>query len=65
VPECGLQLFQLQGRGDAEHAPAAVEAAIGDKDVAVRIKSEEIARKILFRGTDPTMERVLLVNLEI
>ena len=37
VPEDGLQLFQLQRRGDAEHASAAVETAVRDEDVAVGI----------------------------
>ena len=44
VPEDGLQLFQLQGRGDAEHAPAAVKTAIRHEDVAVGIESEEVAK---------------------
>ena len=41
--EDGLHLFQLQGRGDAEHALVAVETAVRHEDVAVRIESEEIA----------------------
>ncbi len=43
MPEDGLKLFQLQGRGDAEHAPAAVETAVRHEDVGVRIESEKIA----------------------
>ena len=43
VPKDGLQVFQLQGRGDAEHALAAIETAVRHEDVAVRIKSEKIA----------------------
>ena len=43
VPEDGLQLFQLQGRGDTEHALVAVETAVRHQNVGVRIKSEEIA----------------------
>jgi len=46
VPEDGLQLFQFKRRGDAEHAPAAVEAAVGDQDVAVGIEAEEIAESL-------------------
>ena len=42
MSENGLQLFQLQGRGDAEHSLVAVEAAIGYEDVAVGIESEDI-----------------------
>ena len=43
VPEDALQLFQFKGRCDAEHALAAIEAAIRHKDMAVGIESEEIA----------------------
>jgi hypothetical protein len=43
---CGLrhrfQLFQLQGRSDAEHPLVAIETAIRDKDVGVRIESKEV-----------------------
>jgi hypothetical protein len=46
MSENGLQLFQFQGRGDAEYAPAAVETAIGDEDVAVGIETEEIAESL-------------------
>ena len=41
--EDGLQLFQLQGRGDAEHALVAVETAVRHEDVGVWIVSQEIA----------------------
>ena len=41
--EDALQLFQLQGRGDAEHALAAVKAAIGNQDMAMGVESQEIA----------------------
>jgi hypothetical protein len=44
VPENGLQLFmniklrfQLQGRGDSEHASIAIKAAVRHQDVAVGI----------------------------
>ena len=37
VPEEGFQLFQLQGRGDAEHAAITIKAAVGHQDVAVGI----------------------------
>ena len=36
VLEDGLQLFQLQGRGDEEHALVAVETAVRHEDVGVR-----------------------------
>ena len=42
--EYGLQPFQFQGRGDAEHAPVAVEAAVSYQNVAVGIESEKIAK---------------------
>ena len=43
MPEDGLHFFQLQQRGDPEHASVAVETAVGDEDVTVGIESEEIA----------------------
>ena len=43
VPEDGLQLFQLQWRGDAEHAAITIETAVGHQDVAVGMESEKIA----------------------
>ena len=38
VPEDGLQLFQLQGWGDAEHAAVTIETAVRHQDVAVGIE---------------------------
>lgn len=46
MPEDGLQLFQLQERGDAEHASAAIETSVGDEDVAVRIEAEEVSESL-------------------
>jgi len=46
VPVDGLQLFQFKRRSNAEHAPAAVEAAVGDEDVAVRIEAEEVTESL-------------------
>ena len=43
VPEYGLQLFQLQGWSDAGHAAVTIKTAVGHKDVAMGIESEEIA----------------------
>ena len=51
MPEEGLQLFQLQGRGDAEHALFAIDAvlslpketAVRHRNVTVGIESEKIA----------------------
>jgi hypothetical protein len=43
LPEDGFQLFQFQGRGDAEHAFCAVETAVRHQNVTVGIKSEKIA----------------------
>ena len=43
MSENGLQLFQLQGRGDAEHAAVTIKTAVGHQDVAVWIESEKIA----------------------
>jgi len=43
VLEDCLQLFQLQGRGDAEHAAVTIKTAVSHQDVAVRIESEKIA----------------------
>ena len=34
--------FQLQGRGDAEHASVAIKTAVRDEDVAVRMEAEEV-----------------------
>ena len=46
VLEDGLQLFQLQGRSDAEHALVAVETAVRHQNVTVGIKSEEVAKAL-------------------
>ncbi len=43
VPEDRLQLFQVQGRSDPEHAPP-VEASVGHQDMAVGIESQEVAK---------------------
>lgn len=42
MPEYGLQFFQLQRWGYAEHA-LAVKAAVCDQDVAMRVEAEKIA----------------------
>ena len=44
VPENGLQLFEFERRSDAEHASLAIKAAVRQKDVAVGIKPEEVAK---------------------
>jgi hypothetical protein len=41
--ENGPQLFQIQKRGNVEHTLRAVKAAVRHEDVAVKIKSQEIA----------------------
>jgi hypothetical protein len=46
VWEDGLQLFQLQGRGDTEHALVTVETAVRHQNVGVGIKSEEISKTL-------------------
>ena len=46
VPEDGLQLFQLQRRGDAEHAALTIKTAVRHQDVSVGIESEEIAKRL-------------------
>jgi len=43
MPEDGLQLFQLQGRSDAEHAAITIKTAVRHQDVTVGIESEKIA----------------------
>ncbi len=60
VPENGLQLFQFQKRGNAEHAPAAVETAIRHEDVAVGIESEKIAKGL--DGDDGAGNGIILRN---
>jgi hypothetical protein len=42
MPEKGLQFFQLEGWGHAEHTLGTVEAAVRGEDVAVGIESEEV-----------------------
>jgi len=44
--EDGLQLFQFQRRRDAEHAFSAIEASICYEDVAVRIESKGITKRL-------------------
>ena len=46
MPKDGLQLFQLQGRGDAEHAAVTIETAVRHQDVGVGIKSKEVAKAL-------------------
>jgi len=43
MPEYGLQFFQFQGRGYAEHA-LAVKATVCDENMAVRVEAENIAK---------------------
>jgi hypothetical protein len=43
VPEDRLQLFQVQGRSDPEHA-LPVKASVCHQDMAVRIESQEVAK---------------------
>ena len=66
--EDGLQLFQLQGRGDAEHALVAVdvvlslpkETAVRHQNVTVRIMSDEVAKRL--DSYNRTGNRILLRN---
>lgn len=60
MPEDGLQLFQLQGRGDAEHALCPVEAAVRHKDMAMRIETKEIAEGLY--GDDGARDGIDLRN---
>ena len=60
MPENGFQLFQLQGRGDTEHALVAVETAVRHQNVGVRIKSEEIAEGL--HGDDGAGDGVIFGN---
>jgi hypothetical protein len=41
----GIELFQLQGKGDLEHAPA-VEIAVRHKNVIMGIKAGEVAESL-------------------
>jgi len=43
MPEYGLQFFQLQRRGYAEHA-LAVKATVCGQDMAVGVEAENIAK---------------------
>jgi len=60
VPEDGLQLFQLQERGDAEHALVAVETAVRHQNVGVRIVSQEIAEGL--HGDDGAGDGIIFGN---
>ena len=44
VPENGFQLFEFQRRRNAKHSSLAIKTAIGQKNVAVGIESEKIAK---------------------
>ena len=57
VPEDRLQLFQVQGRSDPEHAPP-VEASVRHQDMAVGTKSEEVAKGL--DGNDCAGNGILL-----
>lgn len=46
VPEDGLQLFEFQGRGDAEHASCSIEAAIRQQNVGVGIEAKEVSESL-------------------
>jgi len=52
--------FQLQGRGDAEHALVAVETAVRHENVGVRIESEEIAECL--HGDDGAGDGIIFGN---
>ena len=41
----GIELFQLQGKGDLEHAPA-VKIAVRHKNVIMGIKAGEVAESL-------------------
>ena len=60
VPEDGLQLFQLQGRGDTEHALVAIETAVRHENMGVRIESEEIAEGL--HGDDGAGDGIIFGN---
>ena len=44
VPEDGLQLLELQRRRDTKHTSISVKTSVRQKDVAVGIKPEEVAK---------------------
>jgi hypothetical protein len=57
VPEDALQLFQFKRRGDAEHAPAAVETAIRQSKcfwfgIAVMIATSNLQKCPMLRAED-------------
>ena len=66
--EDGLQLFQLQGWSDAEHAAIAIKTAVGHQDMGVGIESEKIAKRL--HGDDGAgdgivfRDRILEKNLQ-
>ena len=60
MPEEGLQLFQLQGRGDAEHAAITIETAVRHENVGVRIVSQKIAEGL--HGDDGAGDGIIFRN---
>ena len=60
VPEYRLQLFQFQGRGDAEHPAITIETAVRHEDVAVGIESEKIAEGL--DGDDGAGDGIIFGN---
>ena len=58
--EDGLQLFQFQRRGDAEHALVAIETPVRQKDVTVGIESEKIAEGL--NGNDGAGDGNVFMN---
>ena len=60
VPEDGFQFLQFEGRGDAKHPLVAIEAAVGDEDVAVGIEAEKIAEGL--DGNDGTGDGIVFRN---
>ena len=57
VPKDRLQLFQVQGRSDPEHAPP-VEASVRYQNMAVGVEAKEIARGL--DGDDGTGDGIPL-----
>ena len=57
VPKDRLQLLQVQGRSDPEHAPV-VEVSIRHQDMAVGVESEEVAKGL--DGADSAGEGIPL-----
>lgn len=60
VSKDGLQLFQLKRRSNAEHPFVAIEAAVGDEDVAVRIEAEEVSESLY--GDNGAGDGIILRN---